>query len=169
MPSQSLIDIANYHTDAEASLRLYFSKANPGYDVRFFANLESEVADQLVEHIDENEMRSVLVLMARVDAAFRVDFDYRARHKKADPLSIIFRKLHKKRGERVRLNEDILETWQKNLDDPLAKSLISELRGAFRFRHWLAHGRFWKPGRKYDYQTIYLMADTVLHRFSLYE
>jgi len=39
------------------------------------------------------------------------------------------------------------------------RPLISELRSVFKFRHWLAHGRFWQIGRKYDFQTLYLLAD----------
>jgi hypothetical protein len=47
--------------------------------------------------------------------------------------------------------------------------IIGELRGAFKFRHWLAHGRYWKPkfGRRYDFNDIYTIADIALKHFDL--
>jgi hypothetical protein len=41
--------------------------------------------------------------------------------------------------------------------------LIGELRSAFKFRNWLAHGRYWTPklGRNYDFESLYLLADAV--------
>jgi len=78
-----------------------------------------------------------------------------------DPLSIYFRReVHKNRKSAVRLDEDILEGWKRH--EPLVSSaLIGELRGAFKFRHWLAHGRYWVPklGRRYDFNSVHLMAE----------
>jgi len=50
---------------------------------------------------------------------------------------------------------------------PDMSSLIGELKGAFRFRHWLAHGRYFQPGRKYDYRGLYVLAINVLTNFPL--
>ena len=48
--------------------------------------------------------------------------------------------------------------------------LIGDLRGAFRFRHWLAHGRYWNPklGQKYDFVSVYSLAANVLGDFPLF-
>jgi len=166
MPKETLVDIANYHADAEASLRSYFSMHNPQFAARFAGYLQSEVASELVGRISETDMRSALVLMARIEAAFRIDFKHRAQTKNPDPVSVEFRKLFKRRGVSVRLDEDIWEIWRANVDHP-AKSLISNLRSVFRFRHWLAHGRYWPAGNKYDFQTIYELSDSVLQAFPL--
>lgn len=42
----------------------------------------------------------------------------------------------------------------------MSKALLGELAGAFRYRHWLAHGRYWQPklGRKYDYLSVFGLA-----------
>lgn len=43
---------------------------------------------------------------------------------------------------------------------PQYKGFISELITAFKYRHWLAHGRYWEPklGRIYDYYSLYDLA-----------
>jgi hypothetical protein len=50
------------------------------------------------------------------------------------------------------------------------RSLIGELRGAFRFRHWLAHGRYWTPklGRRYNYEDVYALADETFKSFPFF-
>ena len=40
---------------------------------------------------------------------------------------------------------------------------VGDIRSAFRYRDWLAHGRYWiaKLGRQYDFETIYDLGRTV--------
>jgi hypothetical protein len=164
----TLVNIAEYHADVETSLRSYFSLSNPQFFARFAGYLESEVVAELAERLSETDMRSALVVMARIEAAFRIDYQLRAKkQKQPDPVSTKFRKLYKQQGERVRLDEDIWETWRANVNDPAARALISSLRSVFKFRHWLAHGRYWPVGNKYDFQVIYTLADAVLEGFPL--
>jgi hypothetical protein len=146
----SLLDLADYHRDVGASLQLYFSRSNPDFVALFAGNRSSDVANTLAERLHETNMRSALAIMARVEAAFRLDYEWRLKAKKPDAVSIAFRK-HRRKN--VRLDEDIWETWKVNY--PEKGALISQLRTAFRFRHWLAHGRYWQAGQKYDYQDIY--------------
>ena len=164
--SVSLLDIAGYHRDAASSLRLYFSPANPDFVVRFANHSRSEVAARLADRIDETDMRSALAVMARIEAAFWVDYLQRRDMKKPDPVSIKFRALFLAKGKNVSLDNDIWGTWRDC--HPSTRPLISELRTAFHFRHWLAHGRYWKVGRKYDFQTLYILADGILASFPLY-
>src|SRR5208282_2556050 len=89
----SLLDLADYHRDAESSLRLYFTPTNPDFVVRFAGDLPSEVTAKLADRIDETDMRSALAIMARIEAAFRVDYQQRCERKKPDPVSIAFRVL----------------------------------------------------------------------------
>jgi hypothetical protein len=65
----------------------------------------------------------------------------------------------------VRLDEDILEGWKMHGTAPAR--LIGQVRGAFRFRHWLAHGRYWLPklGQKYDFEGVYFMAGAIVSSF----
>jgi hypothetical protein len=91
----------------------------------------------------------------------------RCTSKLKDPLSREFRQLYKTNEERVRLDEDLLRLWAQN--DPGLGPLISNLRGALKFRHWLAHGRYWEPklGRKWDFTEVYLLASRILANFPL--
>jgi hypothetical protein len=72
MPSLApLADISEYQRDSEASLRLYYSFSNPTYQARFTGYFPSEIAVELIERLDETEMRSALIVLARIEAAFR--------------------------------------------------------------------------------------------------
>jgi hypothetical protein len=47
-------------------------------------------------------------------------------------------------------------------------TIIDELESAFKYRNWLAHGRYFvHEGQKYDYATIYALADAALNSFPL--
>jgi hypothetical protein len=77
------------------------------------------------------------------------------------------RKIHTQKGSRASLEEEILPAWRKYTD--VASGVISDLRGALKYRHWLAHGRYWVPklGRKYEYHDIYALAHAVFAAFPL--
>ena len=158
---QSLVDIADYHADAGHGLRLCFSRINPAYEERFTTYFPSEVDAELAERMSETDMRSALVLVARIEAALRRDYIERCRLKMADDVSIAFRKIHKKRGQRVRLDEDILDVWYQNVDPP-GRKVVSTLRGLLKYRHWLAHGRYWDAGEQYSFQDSYVLAEAIL-------
>jgi len=85
-----------------------------------------------------------------------------------DDLSRAFRTIWKSRKARASLDEDIFEAWKQHSSG--SRQLIAELRGAFKFRHWLADGRYWLPrlGRtRYDFNFVYSLADEVLGAFPL--
>lgn len=162
-------NVAIYHQDTDASHRLFFSIDNPEFAVRFVGYSLSQVEAELLERLNETDLRSSFAILSRLEAAFRIDYAQRCKRRKRDAVSKAFRALYKTQGVRVRLEDDILETWRQ--ERPEMNQLISELRGAFGFRHWLAHGMYWLPkfGRKYDYQWIYTLADGVFAVFPLYE
>jgi hypothetical protein len=165
--SVSITDVAAYHTDADASLRLLFAISNPNFALRFLGYSQSQLFAELAERLNETDLRSSFAILTRLEAAFRLDYKQRRTKKKSDAVSIAFRALHKSRGEYVRLEDDIFVIWREH--HPEIGPLISELRGAFKFRHWVAHGKYWHPnlGRKYDYQWIYTLADAVLEKVPL--
>jgi hypothetical protein len=155
----SLEDIAEHHRDLDASLRLYFSERSPKYVERFAGYTSQGVRDELRRRLDEVNKTSSLTVLAAVEAAFRVDYLRRSRQKKKDPAARALREIYKKKQDRASLDEDILEAWIGH--SPEVRPLISELRGAFRFRHWLAHGRCFeaKLGRLYDSDSLYVLAE----------
>lgn len=165
--TESLADIANYQSDAEKSLRLYFSQDNPRFTAIFVGYPTSKVEAMLSAMLSETDMRSGLILMARIEAAFRVDYKERSKKKGADAVSIELRKLWKKKGRHARLEDEIWNIWSDI--DPMTKQTISQLKSVFKFRHWLAHGRYWNSGNKYDFKTLYLLACGVPDNFPLYD
>jgi hypothetical protein len=158
--------IAVYHADVDRSLRFYFSEASPDFRTRFLGMRPDEIQAELAARLDETDQRSSFFLLASIEAAFRVDYEYRCTKKLKDSLSRNFRSMYKDRETRVNLENDIFGAWVDAF--PELRQLIGELRRAFRFRHWLAHGSYWVPklGRKYDFDFVYSLADDVLNDFS---
>ena len=119
------------------------------------------------EVLEENERDSSMNILAALEAAFRIDFIQLGQARKRDGLSRILRSLYMEKGARASLEDDILRGWKQVYPD--LRSIVSDLIGAFRYRHWLAHGRYWTPrlGRRYDYQEIYALTDSIFDAFPL--
>lgn len=161
----SLREIAEYHEDAVASLKLFFKDAATLGRYQF--RRPTEITEDLDKRIDETSLRSMLVTLASMEASFRVDYQSRCDKKLKDNLSRAFRKIYKKRQNNVALDEEIFEAWRTHVIE--SKALIGELRTAFKLRHWLAHGRYWQPkfGRTFDFDLVYDLAIAV--RETLFE
>jgi hypothetical protein len=162
--------IAEHHRDLGSSLTLYFSARSPSYEVRFFGYTPAKVANELGERLDEADLTSSLTVLASVEAAFRIDYLQRCERLGEDPLSRAFRKINETKRKRVSLEGDIFAAWVDNF--PGTRKIIGDLRGAFKFRHWLAHGRYWTPKfPRYDFNSIFELAELALNslRFSTLE
>jgi hypothetical protein len=136
-------------------------------DQKFIGYSAQEVQQEQNLRLDELDKNSVFCLLAAMEASFRIDFYLRCYDRKKDDLSRHFRTIYKEKGDKISLEEDVLEAWKIHL--PAAKSLLSEMKGAFRYRHWLAHGRYWTPrlGKKYDFSSVYLLAQAIDQNFHL--
>jgi len=161
----SLNEIAEYHKDVVSSLNYYFNEMSEYSTDRFFGYTPAEREEELKTRIDETGFRSILIILASLDASFRVDYESRCQKKFKDSLSRAFRDIHKKKAERASLDEDIFEIWKIHRVE--CKRHIGELRAAFKFRNWLAHGRYWKPklGRNFDFEYVYDLATAVNEDF----
>ena len=161
----ALADIDQHHRDIEVAVRRYFSLENARLDARFSGYALEEVEREMGEILDENERNSSMNILAALEAAFRVGFIQRSQRRKRDGLSIIFRRLYMEKRSRASLEDDILPGWKQERSD--LRSVVSDLIGAFRYRHWLAHGRYWTPrlGRRYDYREVYALADSIFGAF----
>ena len=165
--NNSLEQVAEHHRDVEDGLRGLFSPSSPQYEVRFTSYQPAEVVDELNARFNEADRQSTINLLAAVEAAFRIDYLQHCYDRGRDDVSRMFRDLHKQKDARARLEDDILEVWK--ISRPHSGTLIGHLRGAFRYRHWMAHGRYWTPklGAKYDFLTVYGLAHQALQEFSL--
>lgn len=160
--------ISRHHLDIETSVRDYFSLRNPRLEPRFTGYTPDEIRKELASTLEENERTTCMTILASLEAAFRLDYLQRCYKRLRDPLSREFRALHATKGSRASLEGDIFSAWKRN--STVTASTISELTGAFKYRHWLAHGRYWKPklGKKYDYQGVYSLAESVFNSFPFF-
>lgn len=165
MANTAIEAVAEYHNDVDNSLRLYFSEASPSFRARFFGLRPEEIQAELTVRLEETDQRSAFFALTTLEAAFRIDYKYRCQKRMKDNLSRRFRAIYKRRETRVSLDEEIFEAWRENSSG--LQQLIGELRGAFRFRNWLAHGSYGLPklARKYDFNFVYALADDVLNAF----
>ena len=98
-------------------------------------------------------------MLAAIEALFIVDFFERIYNRKKGQLSRTFRELYKQQTKnRIGLNA-IFKEWI-NAEDGNYSKLINALQGAFKYRHWLAHGLYWVPkyDQKYDFDSVYVLA-----------
>jgi hypothetical protein len=158
--------ISAHHSDSEASLKLYFSEDSKEYFERFSSDTTADVKKELKIRIEELSHTSSLSLLAALEAAFRIDYLQRNYKRKKDPLSRTFRAIYKDKDDKASLERDIFDAWKINGNG--LSQIIGNLKGAFKYRHWLAHGRYWQPkwgNKKYDYGSVYELAVTVLKSF----
>ena len=161
----TLEQIADHTTDVVQALHGYFSPNSTTYPTRFAGYLRDEVANDLMERVSESQRSASLSLLASLEATFRIDYLNRCQLKERDAVSRAFRLLYANKGRRASLEDDILGAWVA-LHARL-KSQVSDIRAAFKYRHWLAHGRYWQPklGRIHDYQDVYVIADRAVRSF----
>ena len=168
---QDLAQIALHHNDLTEAIKRYFKTADGSYLERFGGYTPRELAEELQNRAAEIDRASVFSLLSAVEAAFRIDYLQRgqAKKKKREDISKELRSIYQEKGTRASFKDHILPVWK---GAPTIKAgLISDLIGAFRYRDWLAHGRYWTPklGRKYDYESVYKLAEDILDSFPFVE
>ena len=155
-------EIENYYNSIEKSLRSFYVDKNDyftGYTL-------SELQDELENRLKELYNSTALTMLAAIEAHIRVDFLQRCYKRDRDKLSRAFRDLYKKYGSNIPSLNEILKLWKKSISRP---AVVSELRSAFNFRHWLAHGRYWvaKLGKEYDFNTVLTLSIYVQTEFDI--
>ena len=146
--------IIGHHAVIEKSICLYYSPKNPSFSELSALSTAKEVRASHDERLEEARAASALTLLAAIEASFRVDYLQRNYLSKKDDLSRAFRALYKEKQQRVSLSDDILQAWLDHSD--VTRALVGNIRAAFKYRDWLAHGRYWvptlvnRPGRKVD-------------------
>lgn len=148
--------IASHYTDARASAFLYFSDKNPKYNEIFFGLTPNELIKKRDEWLEEEEKLSLFSLLSSIEAKFQIDFYFRKKERKKDIISKEFRRISRKR---ISLLKDILPIWKdKTKNNSQCRFLFNELDSVMKYRHWLAHGRYWTLKKKYTFDNIYELA-----------
>ena len=161
-------EIDGRRRDVEAAIEAYFALGNPSSAQRFFGYTPHEVQAEKGALLDESRRSSSMDLFGALEAAFRIDFLERCYRREKGDLSHAFRELHRSKGPHVSLEGDILPAWRRNSNVP--QRIITSLKHAFKYRHWLAHGRYWSPRfPKLDYDVVYSLAEQTLDAFPFTE
>jgi len=160
-----LVEIAEYHNDVIAALERFFTPQPDRLEGSLVNQSAADLEIVLANRRKETDLRSCLVLLASIEASFRVDYGTRCSTKRKDPLSRDLRLIYKKYGLRVSFEDDLLRLWVHHY--PVLKPVVGELRGAMKYRHWIAHGRYWQPrlGKRYDFTEVYVLALAVQEQF----
>jgi hypothetical protein len=111
---------------------------------RYFGKTREELDADLAFQTAELSLLSMFGMLACTEAALQVDFIVRVGNREKDEVSRGFRDASKEQGGRIRLEEDILDVWREH-GEARIKSAVQAFKGALNLRHWLAHGRYWKP------------------------
>ena len=120
---------------------------------------------ELQQYFKENEIElehlCSLDMVAATEALLRIDFYKKVYKKKKSVIAKSFRQLYKEKKDRISLEKDIIRVWQSMAAE--RKHDFSALIGLLKYRHWLAHGRYWKPKleREYNAQISYHIARKV--------
>lgn len=109
---------------------------------------------------DEIEHLVCLDLVSATEAFLRVDFYTKINQKNKSEIGRIFREVHKKKGVKISLEADIIDAWKKTTGN----RLFSEFSGLLKYRHWLAHGRYWTPklARIYSFDITYAISENII-------
>jgi hypothetical protein len=127
---------------------------------RFIGYTADEVADHFRRQRRELEFQASLLLFTAAEGVLQADWPSRR-----DDLGRALQKEARRRPTgRLEMEADLLEAWESHA--PELKKYIGPFKGALRFRHWLAHGRYWTPklGEHYDPETVFRLAKDMFAR-----
>jgi hypothetical protein len=164
----SFEEVAEFRSDTEKSIKYYYTIAGRGMlDQKFVGYSLEELNNERDEHLFTLDQTCAFAVLAALEASFRTDFYLRCSRKMKDDLSRHFRSLYNKKGKNISFEEDIIDGWKHYF--PETKSALSQLKGAFNYRHWFAHGRYYKPklGQKYDFFSVYNLAELINRKLLL--
>ncbi|HZY81738.1 MAG TPA: hypothetical protein VFE50_19580 [Cyclobacteriaceae bacterium] len=100
-------------------------------------------------------------MIAAIEGLLRTHFIQKVHEREKSDLGREFRKIDKTKNQKISLEKDIIESWKRFRTDQ--KKHFSDLLGLLKYRHWLAHGRYWQPklGRQYDVHITYSIAKNI--------
>ncbi|MCL2193414.1 MAG: hypothetical protein FWB78_08470 [Treponema sp.] len=141
-----------------------FSFQDESYLGANFPALKKDEWQKIKEsQLTEVDIYTSFDLLSSIEARFTLDYHIRCEKRFRDEITKRFRELKGKletKSQRVEFERDILEIWENCYPQ---ENIFSEIKSAFRYRHWIAHGRYWNPklGRKYDFTYINLISANI--------
>ena len=112
-----------------------------------------EVDDRFFSYRKHLRYAVMLYLFTTVEARLRMLADDVADRRQKPLIGRRFRKLRRERGSKIRLSEDVLDTWAAAY--PETAPSVRRFKGTLPLRDWLAHGRYWNPMlSRHDYEVM---------------
>lgn len=153
-------DIYRNRDVIERSLLLSYSTANPNFSSDFIGMSITEVEKQRDELLLENDLTHLLLLLTSIEASLYLDAGRRIQKKGKDQYSTAIITIYRKYGRdqrKIKLQDDIIQT-RKKVDASSLKGSYDSIYQAFGYRHWLAHGRYWKfKKRTFLFEDTYVL------------
>lgn len=152
-----LSEVYLYKKDAEEGLNLLFSQAE--HYERFALMSAKEIQRLSMQRASELELQAIFSLMTSLEALCQLDFHDRIEKRYKDPLSKHFRASYMQ-PKRISFESDIINGWETVY--PETRRFFQKIKVVLRYRHWLAHGRYWlidKP--KISFEELYELAEII--------
>lgn len=146
------------------SINLFYSAKNPNYNADFVGMNPDEINNTKEDMLRENDITHSLLILTTIEALIRLDADKKYCDKKKNGFSRQIKEIYDKtKGERIRLEEDLINT-RMNEDSVSLRRSYNELKKCFKYSHWLAHGRYWDPKRitEVDFDSIKILISSIL-------
>lgn len=110
--------------------------------------------DQAITLLNENKFELQLVscfqLISAAEGRLKYDFQLKIEGRSGSNLCKEFRKIFNSNNQDMKhidVERDILEIWKKHYPSSILTTLVGDFKRLMKFRHWVAHGRFWLPSR----------------------
>jgi|APAga8741243810_1050097.scaffolds.fasta_scaffold02154_3 hypothetical protein len=156
--------VCNKKISIDQSINLLYSTKNPDYQADFVGMSIEEIEEKKEDLLKENDITHSLLILTTIEALIRLDADKKYCDKRKDGFSRSIKEIYDKtKGERIKLDEDLIHT--RMMEDHIGlRRFYNELKKCFKYRHWLAHGRYWDPKRisEVDFDSIKILILTIL-------
>ena len=158
-------EILDYYTHVVSAIECKYSQdGNKNYTTDFLGYSEVKVKSEKNLLLKELSVEASLCLLSFIESRFRIDFIIRCQRRKKDPLSTDFRAIYNpaKRLYTYSLTDDIIENWKKNM--PEQKDTFDRLADVFKYRNWVAHGRYWHfkdNPNKFTFNAIWMLNEKI--------
>ncbi|MFA6236509.1 MAG: hypothetical protein WC635_04200 [Bacteriovorax sp.] len=114
-----------------------------------FLYMSSKEADlKLLEDKKELEIISSFQVISAAEGSLKYDFELKLRAPLKSALTKNFSNIYSNKSSSMRyidVDRDILEIWKLHYNSDDLTEYIGQFRTLLKFRHWVAHGRFWEP------------------------
>lgn len=158
--------IMDYYNDTLSALESKFRQKNAVIKYSIAPERESLLESARLEL----SIEAGFMLLAYVESLFRSDFVLRIENRKwRDPLTLYYRKTYNPSLRPYQYSlESIFHGWRYESQecDKKMGDIIANLPQYFKYRNWIAHGRYWVFDeqnyiRRYNFDSICILVDAI--------